>query len=81
FVDDTLNEHELDVICGVYQPGTKHNGNSPSYRSWWPPVSQWEGSSFDIGYWNPSLEAWYQDRLAKIRDGSAGPKTALGWKS
>ncbi|KAI0766258.1 hypothetical protein BC629DRAFT_1264435, partial [Irpex lacteus] len=89
FVDDTLNEHELDVICGVYRlmpskifnsSGGPRATDSTSYVSWWPPVAIWENSSCNIGYWTPSHEDWFQDRLAKIKDGTGRPKTALGWK-
>ena len=51
------------------------------YMSWWPPASAWSGSGHDVGYWTPSNEAWFQDRLAKILAGTEQPKTALEWKS
>ncbi|KAI0083226.1 hypothetical protein BDY19DRAFT_871073, partial [Irpex rosettiformis] len=79
YVDDTLNDHELAVICGTYRllPGMNKSLN---YMSWWPPASVWKDSGFDVGYWTPSNEEWFQGRLLKIMSGAEGPKEATDWK-
>ena len=48
--------------------------------SWWPSASVWHGSGHDVGYWTPSNEVWFQERLSKIMNGDEQPKYAAEWK-
>ncbi|KAI0340229.1 hypothetical protein BDW22DRAFT_1300863, partial [Trametopsis cervina] len=78
FVDDTLTEHELDVICGVYRYA--HNAKfGSSDMSWWPKHNTWIGSGLSIGYWTDRDEQWCQNRLQSIVRNGEGPKDARKW--
>ena len=49
--------------------------------SWWPKVQQWESGTYNVGYWSPFAEVWFQTRLDLIRCNEAQPKTAAIWRN
>jgi hypothetical protein len=59
---------------------TTGHGFQVSDSSWWPRPSAWRGSGLNVGYWSPSCEAWFQERLSKIRANKAEVRTAAQWK-
>ncbi|KAI0337894.1 hypothetical protein BDW22DRAFT_1304367, partial [Trametopsis cervina] len=73
FIDDTLTEHELDIVCGVY----RNLGSAD--KSWWPKHNTWSGSGMHVGYWTDKDERWYLGRLHAIKSGNEGPKHARKW--
>jgi hypothetical protein len=94
--DDILRQDELDLICGVYKvyTGTSYvlisirllislvdRGDQTSDKSWWPKHQQWQNSGMDWGYWTPTCERWFTKRLAEIKSGKAGLKSAKEWHS
>lgn len=50
--------------------------------SWWPLHSVWMSASagYNLGFWTPDNENWFQNRLADIRNGLAGPRSASEWR-
>ena len=58
-----------------------HTQNRTGDVSWWPKVQQWEGGTFDVGYWSPFAEVWFQMRLDRIRCNEAQPKGTNAWRN
>ena len=58
---------------------TTGNGIQSMDLSWWPKISAWDGSIYDVGCWSPASEAWFQNRLANIEDNKAWPIQAGKW--
>ncbi|KAI0338184.1 hypothetical protein BDW22DRAFT_1338568 [Trametopsis cervina] len=79
FVDDTLTEHELDIICGVYRTLGSEYYIVASDMSWWPKHQTWTTSGLDIGYWTDKDERWFQGRRNAIITKGEGPKDASKW--
>jgi hypothetical protein len=52
------------------------SGDQVSHLSWWPKHSTWVKSLFNVGYWTPLAEDWFQKRLAEIRSNQTQCKTA-----
>ena len=57
------------------------SGKQVADMSWWPKVMVWEGSCYDLGYWTPYAEMWFQTRLDKIRAHEARPKSVTVWRN
>ena len=70
----------MDLICSNDVVYTSQKDQTP-YQWWWPPHSTWIKVSYHIGYWTAQCEEWYQDRLQKIKDGTAQPLTRSQWKT
>jgi hypothetical protein len=81
FVDDTLSEEEMDLICGKYVMYTGKTTKQVTYKWWWPPHSTWITGSYYVGYWTEQCERWYQDRLEAIKTGKARPLTRKEWRA
>ncbi|KAJ7779247.1 hypothetical protein B0H16DRAFT_1502036 [Mycena metata] len=83
--DDVFTREELDIICGVYEVSTGQSdpfgpdGQQTRTVSWWPREVAWRNSGLNMGYWTPSCEAWFQNRLAEIRAGSAELHNLRQW--
>ncbi|KAJ7176775.1 hypothetical protein C8R46DRAFT_1188516 [Mycena filopes] len=83
--DDALTQQELDILCGVYEVSTGQpqpsapDGVQIRTVSWWPRAGIWRKSGLDMGYWTPSCEAWFQNRLAEIQAGSAELHNTREW--
>ncbi|KAI0337193.1 hypothetical protein BDW22DRAFT_1303692, partial [Trametopsis cervina] len=77
FVDDELNQHQLDLICGVYRI-VKPPSNDVS---WWPKENTWQESGMYVGYWTDVAEQWFQKRRSLIKEGGAQPLPASKWKT
>jgi hypothetical protein len=80
FVDDTLSEDEMDLICGKYVMYTGQK-NQTTYKWWWPPHSTWIKGSYYVGYWTGQCERWFRDRLRDIKAGKAQPLSRNEWKA
>jgi hypothetical protein len=87
-VDDILTSEEMDFICGVYTICDSDGHGKPAQSSWWPKQSTWLVSPYNLGYWTPSCEHWFQSRLSEIRkveDDNIGqkgqPLPASCWRS
>ena len=76
--DDVLTDQELEIICGVYYVGTGHD-NQASHKSWWPKAAQF--ANWDLGWWTPVQEQWYQQRKALILEGKADLKNGTQWRA
>ncbi|KAJ7041021.1 hypothetical protein C8F04DRAFT_1177591 [Mycena alexandri] len=85
YVDDVFTQEELDIICGVYEVSTGQSdpfgpdGQQTKTVSWWPREVTWRNSGLNMGYWTRSCEAWFQNRLAEIRAGSAELHNLRHW--
>jgi hypothetical protein len=79
--DDKLTPEELDLICGVYRVYTQATRSQTADMSWWPKHSTWLKSGLNWGAWTPNDEHWYQERLKKIRAGTATALSATSWSS
>ncbi|KAI0338945.1 hypothetical protein BDW22DRAFT_1296247, partial [Trametopsis cervina] len=77
FVDDELNAHEIDIICGVYR--VPNGGHIDA--SWWPKENVWNSSGMYVGYWTDVNEQWFRKRAAEIQGGAAQPIASQHWKS
>ncbi|KZP12190.1 hypothetical protein FIBSPDRAFT_799195 [Athelia psychrophila] len=77
--DETLTEDDLDLICGVYKVSTGR-GVQTTDVSWFPKHSTWEVGCLNMGYWSPTCETWFLQRIDIIRKGQAKLKTAAQWK-
>lgn len=56
------------------------SGGRCALLSWWPRQNIWNGSGMNIGCWTDGNEAWFTERLARIRDGTAKPMTSAEWR-
>ena len=52
-----------------------------SDSSWWPKPIIFEKSGLYIGYWTTACEAWFQNRLQKIRAGCESVKNGQEWRA
>ena len=50
-------------------------------RSWWPPQHTWDQCGYNVGYWTPQCEAWYQKRVRALHGGTAKLLSPAEWKS
>ena len=95
-VADGLPQADEDIICGVYHIRTvifsslsstgtnlfmKRTAGQDTEISWWPKMSIWRNSGYNVGYWSADCEKWYQDRLTQIRNGKAMLYMALKWRA
>jgi hypothetical protein len=55
------------------------SGRQVSHLSWWPKHSTWQKSLFNVGYWCPAAEDWFQKRLELIRQNKAPCRIAGKW--
>ncbi|KAK7031898.1 hypothetical protein R3P38DRAFT_2774366 [Favolaschia claudopus] len=69
---ETLSEHEIDVICGVYYVATgkklEAGEEQTKLLSWWPKPNAWQKGNLDPGWWSPACEGWYQKRRLRLGD-------------
>ncbi|KAF9488741.1 hypothetical protein BDN71DRAFT_1402836 [Pleurotus eryngii] len=79
YVDDALNEYELDLIVGNYKVSI--GMFSLDHLSWWPRHWNWKDTSLDMHIWMQNAEDWFQHCLEKIREGTAPLRTSCQWKS
>ncbi|KAG1732330.1 hypothetical protein EDD22DRAFT_735133, partial [Suillus occidentalis] len=79
-VYDTLSEHEIEILCGIYYVDTDRRAQTTTL-AWWPNPQLWDTSGLDTGYWNRSCEQMFQNRLEKIRNGSTTLLTTKRWRS
>ncbi len=47
--------------------------------SWWPSFGRFKDTYLDVGYWAPSCEFWFQNRLKEIRSLKVQPMTQQQW--
>ncbi|KAF8867478.1 hypothetical protein BD779DRAFT_1394087, partial [Infundibulicybe gibba] len=80
YIDDRLDESEMNLICGVYGIETSAGANQYSSSSWWPRQDTWMNSGICHGHWTVDNEKWFQDRLERIRANSAGLLCRTKWK-
>jgi hypothetical protein len=55
-------------------------GDQDGHISWWPKFNTWKQSGYNVGYWSKDCETWYQNRLQKIREGTAELHNASTWR-
>jgi len=92
--DDTLDETELNSLCGLVYCYTgmfylynlfifltiyQGQGTQRSQKSWWPLESLW---SKDVAhtYWNEDAENIFTKRLKSLESSDAQPLTATEWR-
>ncbi|KDQ30234.1 hypothetical protein PLEOSDRAFT_1081782 [Pleurotus ostreatus PC15] len=78
YVDDTLSDYELDLICGNYK--VLIDDKQEADRSWWPKYWTFKDTSLDMHEWVQNAEDWYQKRLEDIRNGTAQLRSARQWR-
>ncbi|KAG5653251.1 hypothetical protein H0H81_001508 [Sphagnurus paluster] len=84
--DDTLTEHEINLICGVYKVDTDRTQRASTSAqttdvSWWPKPPAWAAAGLNVGYWSEDCERWFQTHLAKIREGQFQLRSPSAWKN
>ncbi|KAG2359108.1 hypothetical protein BDR07DRAFT_1293119, partial [Suillus spraguei] len=77
---DTLSQHEIEILCGVYYVDTGIRDQTTTL-AWWPVPDLWDGSGLNMGYWTLSCEQVFQSRLKKICEGNATLLTTKKWRS
>ncbi|KJA25465.1 hypothetical protein HYPSUDRAFT_113143, partial [Hypholoma sublateritium FD-334 SS-4] len=76
--DDSLDQTETDMLCGVYYVFTGQSSQQAK-KSWWPPVQVWE-NNMRLGFWNDEYEFLYNTRLQELQSGTAVPLTSEQWR-
>ncbi|KAG6836524.1 hypothetical protein H0H93_007133 [Arthromyces matolae] len=80
--DDTLTEHEIHIICGVYKsPAQPMKTTQTTDLSWWPKPSAWDSAGINLGFWSEDCERWFQGHLTKLKDGKFVLRSPAAWKS
>lgn len=85
FVDDALEDHELDIILGAYRSRTR---KSDKIREWsdehcvyiWPTPAAWSRSGLNTGEWSSDAEEWYQYQINLHRKCDFKLRSSSGWK-
>lgn len=79
FVDDLVEQQELDIVSGVYyvDGSSKESG---SQMSWWPKQGSFLGTGYASDQWLPRSEEWYQKRLSELRSGKFMLQAATKWE-
>ncbi|KAF7333829.1 hypothetical protein MVEN_02339800 [Mycena venus] len=69
---ESLTEHEMDLICGVYYVATgkkiEAGVEQTKLLSWWPKLNAWRKGNLDPGWWSPECEGWFRKRLGRLED-------------
>lgn len=80
--DDTLTEHELDVIAGVYRLYTTVKALDEQARlwSWWPRHNTWHSERWNGRVWTRYDEDWFLRRKEKLELHAQGPSCTSDWK-
>ncbi|KAJ7664375.1 hypothetical protein DFH06DRAFT_986073 [Mycena polygramma] len=83
--DDVLTEQDIDLICGVYEVATGRINKTTqdpqtSQISWWPKPTAFSSSGLNTGWWSPDCDHWFEERLSKIKSGTAKLHTQTEWK-
>ncbi|KIM35228.1 hypothetical protein M413DRAFT_14653 [Hebeloma cylindrosporum] len=78
FVDDAVEQRELDVVCGVYlvEGVLMETG---SQMSWWPKHTTFQLTAFAGDQWLPRAEEWYKKRRDELRSGKLTLLAARKW--
>ncbi|KAJ6500623.1 hypothetical protein C8R45DRAFT_978396 [Mycena sanguinolenta] len=72
---ETLTEHEIDLICGVYYVETgasrkvEEGVGQTMQLSFWPKPNAWDKGNLDPGWWSAECEGWFQKRLRRLEEG------------
>ncbi|KAJ3484378.1 hypothetical protein NLJ89_g11985 [Agrocybe chaxingu] len=77
WVDDTLSEAELDLICGTYLVPMS---NGPALVSWFPRPNAWASSGLDVHQWNVECEDWFVWHRKEITKDKAQLKHSNAWR-
>jgi len=66
FVDDAVEQRELDIVCGVYlvEGAFQETG---SHMSWWPKHATFQTTGLAGDQWLPRAEEWYKKRRDELR--------------
>ncbi|KAG1853413.1 hypothetical protein F4604DRAFT_1933307 [Suillus subluteus] len=80
YLFDTLTEHEIEILCGIYYVDTDRRDQTTTL-AWWPSPQLWNSSGLDTGYWTLSCEQMFQGRLEKICARPAALLTTKKWRS
>ena len=79
FVDDAVEQHELDVVSGVYHVDGKFKEVS-SHMSWWPKHATFLSTGYAGDQWLPRAEDWYQTRRDELRSGKLTLLPSSKWE-
>ncbi|KAI0070980.1 hypothetical protein K474DRAFT_1607687 [Panus rudis PR-1116 ss-1] len=75
YLSEGLTEEELDV-----QSKTEQRPNQVADCSWWPRHSIWMASTYNVGYWTPKCERFFQSRLQAILENKGKLKNSSEWR-
>ncbi|KAJ7755819.1 hypothetical protein B0H16DRAFT_705612 [Mycena metata] len=83
-----LGEHELDLVCGVYNVGTgvqprpdRENGSEQtSTVSLWPQPHAWVRGTLSTAPWTYHCEEWYRKREGHFANNVFIPATTTQWR-
>ena len=79
FVDDAVEQHELDVVSGVYHVDGKLKEVS-SHMSWWPKHATFLATGYAGDQWLPRAEDWYKTRQKELRSGNLTLFSSKKWE-
>jgi len=79
FVDDAVDQHELDIVSGVYHVDGKFREIS-SHMSWWPKHATFLSTGYAGDQWLPRAEAWYRTRRDELRSGKLTLFPMMKWE-
>ena len=79
FVDDAVEQHELDIVSGVYDVEGKFK-EAHSHMSWWPKHATFLATGYAGDQWLPRAEEWYQKRLDELRSGHFTLQSSTRWE-
>jgi hypothetical protein len=66
FVDDAVEQRELDIVSGVYLVEGAFQ-ETESHMSWWPKHTTFQTTGFAGDQWLPRAEEWYKKRQDDLR--------------
>ncbi|KJA24986.1 hypothetical protein HYPSUDRAFT_135476 [Hypholoma sublateritium FD-334 SS-4] len=83
--DDTINQTEIDIICGTYYVPTGklamviHKDRMKAI-SWFPPPSVWAANGFAWLEWTEASEFFFRNVLKNIQSNQFQPLTKNEWR-
>ena len=78
FVDDAVEQRELNVVCGVYLVEGIFM-ETGSQMSWWPKHTTFQLTAFAGDQWLPRAEEWYKKRRDELHSGKLTLLAARKW--
>jgi hypothetical protein len=78
YFNDALLEDDKYILCGGHHSKV---GHETTILYWWPKLSIWAASGFNLDYWSEVAEDWFRHCCGEIWHGMASPWTNKHWKN